>query len=443
MKKFMSISLIIVTVLVTMVSFTACSKDNDEAGEGGSNPKGLTLLADDTMPYRNHFATEDGYYYFNSDMHLMYIDYKTAKEIYLCNDSSCQHNTDKCSANFQGEFGDDSLIFAWNNKLYCLNRNGDEDGSMGINFSTDGNQVEPAATEETLYAMNTDGSDREKIFAFPKNNTTEKFVMGDGDSLWFITKNLVNKTDDGVTFTSSTNRQLVKYSTSKNKIVDTISLDFGDDAKYTPVGCDGNQLILCKTVYPKGMSESEAMQLPDDQWVAASRNSKVHFAKFDLDKKTMEELFSFTNTGLRSTAVVSDGYLYLSDCASGEIMKIDIDSGKNQVLCKTDKSYIFMDAGDKLCCVEAGTEEDNDLYFVDKKTGKISHCTLKLKELGWQLEMYAATDDKLLVVNEYKGETSSDGSIEIETKQFALIAKEDMYKSHGKYVSIDMACGGQ
>ncbi len=436
MRKFILLAMAVVTVF----SLSACYKEDNST----PLPTGeLVLLADSSLSNPNHFATEEGYYYFTSDMHLMYIDYNTAKEIYLCTDSSCRHDTEACSASFQDGFGFDSQPFVWNGKLYCLNRDFDNEGSTMLTLGGDDVIAEPEAKNDTLYCMNLDGTGREKVFTFPQNQSTEKYIMGDGDDLWFITKELENKTEDGMTYTSSANRQLVKYSISSKQITDTISLDFGDSAYYSPIGCEGTKLVLFKTVYPDGMSEEDAMKLSQEEWLDLTRNSTVHYVSFDIVTKSMEELYSFENSGLRSTGFVSEGYLYLSDCSSGNIMKINVTDGEQKVLCSTDKSYIYMVTEDALCCLATGISYDNDYYFIDKVTGEIKHSTLKLKNLGWLLEMHASTDDKLLVVNEYVGKSKADGSVDVSAKKFALITKDDMYNSRENYIPIDMAGDGQ
>ena len=99
-------------LIVTMLfSFTACSK-NQEEGENKkvsisgsvsevSDIEGLKLLCDDESSFNNHFTTDSGFYYFTQTQkisdnlygfYLMYVDYATKKEVYLCTDRGCRHN---------------------------------------------------------------------------------------------------------------------------------------------------------------------------------------------------------------------------------------------------------------------------------------------------------------------------------------------------------------
>lgn len=450
---------LIITVFWLLFSLCACSSldknselsgsdtqgaitDSQNTNEYSQNTKGLNLLVDDsTSEVSNHFGTEKGFYYLTEDMHLMYIDYNTQKEVYLCTDSSCRHDNEDCTALFS-DFGTDSVLFVWGDYLYFLNRDYDDDGAMSIFIGETSPEAQGSA--DTLYRMKLDGTDRTKVFTFPDKQTTEKFVMGDGDSLWFITKELKNTTEDGTTLTSSSNRQLVKYSISKNEIVDTLSLALDDDTFYKPVGCTDSKVVLYKIAYPDGMSEEDASKLSDEEWLKATRNSNIQYVALDLNTEKITELYSFKNTGLRSTGFVSDGYVYLSDCSSGTIMKINVDTAEAKVLCNTTKNYIYMVTNDVLCCMDSSSDvADNNYYFIDKETGEIKTSTLTIKNIGWSLELRAAASDKFLVVNEYDAKELGDGGYEIYGKKFALIAKEDMYNSRANYLPIEMVGDGQ
>lgn len=75
-------------------------------GETGSTASGLRFLCTDDGEIE--YFSEDGYYYISHDSiklsdsnygsHLMYMDYASCQEVYLCSAPGCSHDTPDCTA---------------------------------------------------------------------------------------------------------------------------------------------------------------------------------------------------------------------------------------------------------------------------------------------------------------------------------------------------------
>lgn len=447
---------------VLVLTLTACGTDRQESSkssEVSSEPGGtqqqtvsneLTLLCDDSSSFSNHFGTESGFYYFTesnkiadklSGMHLMYIDYATKKEVFLCSDSGCLHDSEQCSSVYaQDEFGTDSLPFVWGDALYVLSRDYDTDGNTSFNFGE--GATTPEAKKVNLYRMNLDGSSRQKIYTFSDDITTEKLVFGDGDNLWFVTKKLQTQSEKAGDYTTSTDRNLSKYSISENKIIDTISLDFGDNIYQTVVGASGGTFVLNGVAYPDGMSEADVMKLSDEEWKEICKNSSTIYSSLDVRSKNKKEIYCIDSSGMQSTCSVKDGVLFVSDCGDSGIVKINLASGKKTKFANLAQNYIYFSLADTLCCLDTGKTDDTTLYFADMKTGEIYHSTLTNKSLGWQLDVLADTDDQVLVVYDYDATENGD-QYTINAYKYALISKDDLYNSKANYSPIAMAGGGK
>ena len=457
MKK--TVSLLLAAVLA--LSFAACGNDGGTEktpiessavlSQPGETPQqtssgGLTLLCDDSSSFSNHFGTESGFYYFTesgrisdglSGMHLMYIDYATKQEIYLCSDSGCRHDSDSCGSVYaQGEFGIDCLPFVWDNSLYVLSRDYDSDGSSS--FDMMGGASSPEATAVSLYRMCLDGSARQKLYTFPDNVSTEKLVFGDGDALWFVTKILETQSDAAGSYTTSTDRSLSKFSIPENKIVDSISLDFGDNIYHTVVGASDSTFVLSGVAYQDGMSEAEAMRLSDDQWKLMYENSSTVYSSLDAASKSKTEIYRLDNRGFSSTCAVKDGALFVADCVGGGITKINFTTGESSRLAGSSQYYIYFAMDDTLCCANAGGADDKTLYFVDMETGEAHNSTLTNMSLGLQLDVLAEASDNVLVVYDYDVTQSGD-QYTIDRYKYALISKDALYRSQANYMPITMA----
>ena len=112
--------------------------ENTKVSEATNSASGLTSLIHRTGLFDRYCSTEDGFYYLtekDSELadgsyapHLMYMDYASCQEVYLCSDSSCQHNTEDCTSVLAGA-SSDGRIFIWDGYLYFLDRSPDTSGS--------------------------------------------------------------------------------------------------------------------------------------------------------------------------------------------------------------------------------------------------------------------------------------------------------------------------
>ena len=134
--------------------------------------------------------TENGYYYLtfettrlrdgNYGMHLMYMDFASGREVYLCSTAGCKHDSPDCPSVFLYDDlpSESTMLFVFGNNLYILSREYDNDGSMSqgvINIGGDSSSAEsrPAA----LYRANLDGTERKKIYTFDAALTLEDKVI--------------------------------------------------------------------------------------------------------------------------------------------------------------------------------------------------------------------------------------------------------------------------
>ena len=155
---------------------------NTHASDKTNSASGLTSLIHRTGLFNRYCSTEDGFYYLtekDSELadgsyapHLMYMDYATCQEVYLCSDSSCQHNTEDCTSVLAGA-SSDGRIFIWDGYLYFLDRSPDTSGSTIVNILGDFGAANVEADQAELYRMNLDGSGRVRIYSFDADATVE------------------------------------------------------------------------------------------------------------------------------------------------------------------------------------------------------------------------------------------------------------------------------
>lgn len=279
-----------VLIFTLCCSFCACStgtncnsateKDNvlhkvknAEPGNSGKSVNqqtaGLKIL-NDTETLASCY-TDAGYYYLTEDVeelengeyaaHLMYMDFATKQEIYLCSNTGCKHNTPDCPAVFvMDEFPIcTSGIFSYGNKIYVLSKGMDNEGAVTQDFyDPDGQLAETEASQAALYEMDTDGTNRHKVYSFDVGLTVEDTVLGNSEGLYFVTKKLSESTaEDSRSVTTSSGKTLLFWDADTKSAKEICKLDFDDGITRKIMGCLDNALVLSGVDYGKELTTDD------------------------------------------------------------------------------------------------------------------------------------------------------------------------------------------
>lgn len=459
MKK----SLSIICMCTLLLSLCACG--NKQAENGGNTKNffgdkngnantvtkadsvqmqtGLSMLTHEVYPSCN---TENGYYYIPDNMKelrdgsygstIMYMDFSTQKEVYLCNNAGCTHDTESCNAiipedEFSPSFG---TMFTYNNKLYLLNCSAEMGETTSFVFSDSG-IITSESVPDTLYRMNLDGTNREKVYTFDDGVSTEATVLGEGNSLYFVVKKLSESDAE-----ASSNRQLVRYDISSGKMNTVASLNMESGSHWRVIGCSGTNVVLEGVVYPDDYSATEDYSA--SQWSEIFRNSKTKYVCLNVENGNVTSLYDVKNKNGHGGAVL-DGALYVAEGSSEDILRIDLESGEQSILATLKQSNIIGAIGTKLVCRTWDMTENYYLYFVDTDNGNVSCCTLTNKYNGWALELVGETQEDAVVIYDYDADALSDGAYEIYRYKMALISKSDLYAGNDNFHPIEMIAGGR
>lgn len=412
----------------------------------------LTSLLQNTGIMYRYFGTEDGFYYMTEDeieladggygYVLMYMDYASCQEIYLCSDTSCQHNTESCTAVFSG-MHDDGRIFVRGEYLYYLDRPYDDSGSTVIDmtFGDESQTVDTEAEQAALYRMNKDGSGRERIYSFEADCVVEDVVLSDDNSLYFVTKKIgVSEISTGSYITTS-ERKIIRVSPDGKSAETVCSLDFDDGLEWDIIGCADNAVVLKTYQYPDGMTDEEAAALDDDSFIEMMKDADMVYASLNLSTGEKVNIYSQSAGGAASEAVCG-GYLYTSNDADENILKTNVHTGEQSVLTSLAQNEIYDVLGSMLVCTSYDSFDDNGYYLVETDTGNVNYCGLTNKSLGWSLDMPAMTGDRILVIYDYEYIDNGDGSYEITRYQYGLISLSDFLGNMANYTPIKMVGKG-
>lgn len=453
MRKRLFLTLLCGILAVSSLAGCGGSKGTDASGKttvGDLGVRGELALLTSGSIY-NDCGTDHGYYYINeAGTNLMYIDYASKQEVYLCNSPGCKHDTEECASYIGSEGGLENSLFYYRDHLYLFRHPYDNDGATSTVISddysiVDGLSVEGSLASEpaTLYRMNPDGTQREKVYTFEEGLTLENTILNDDSSLYFIAKELKSEKKDGnITSVSSEDRRLLRVDTDswKEEQICDMEQDRGI------VGCFENQLLLSYMQYDHELTEEEWED--DDKMREALLASESVYTLFDLKTGESKEIYRKKNDKLESL-YMREQYLYIAREGEDVIWKFDIKTGKKEEFCRTPNNNLNGIYDDVLVCWPWESDDNGIIsnpinYFVHLDDGTVEESNLKNHYGNYGLELRAETPTQFLVVYDYDAQTDPvyPDQDQILGNKFALIDKADLYSGKEKYEKIKMTSNG-
>lgn len=397
-------------------------------------------------------TTAEGYYYLTEEgtelaggewgTHLMYMDYASGKEVYLCSTSGCSHNTPDCPAVLlDKEFPIyTTRLFIYENKLYILSRQEDQGGTMSIDMQGSGEGTSSEPVPAAFYRANLDGTDRRAVYTFDGNLTLEDLVLGDEKGIYLITKEVSMEQEGNASYGVSARRRLVCLEPDEGSLTEVCSMEFEDKIDWKVIGCGRDRLVLSGVDYGRELSREEFWD--DDHYKEFYLSSQDVYALLDPQRGSHQEILRLPNSEEHSEQVLGNT-LYYSDRDSGRIKALDLATGEEKTLCELTQNMILDTLGELLCCRTWDMSSDYTYYFVDTGTGEVSHSGLVNLCNGWDLTFKADCGDDVLAVYDYDAQDNGDGSYEIFQEYYALISKEDLLAGRENYRKIDMVERGR
>lgn len=457
-------------LMIGILSATGCSSENNDVSLKENSSTGnsqndkaevadaLNLSVIDNGNLR--CSSEQGYYYVTNDgfmredgvysRNMMYMDYATLQELYLCNRPGCEHTSEECPSVFSdNEVTAGSSLFYWKDSLYLFSHMPDYDGTSSIQNSSSGGLAQEGAVplsgrSAILYRMNPDGTERQKVFEFENDETVEETVFASGNSLFFITKSLSSEAVDNLTTQiSASNRKLIKVNTDNWEASEAASLE----TDWKLIGSTQNKLVFTKINFAQELSKEDYQN--DNKYMEAYQNSKTSVIVLDLNDNKTEEVLTLPNDKLHTFAV-SNGMLYIGNEGSGQIDMIDLESKEQSVFKETSANEIEHIYDGVLLCSKwdnpDAIEIDTTVHFFQLSDGTEQISNLTTSVMGTRIEIRAESESQFLVVYDYDAvlDTQYDnGQYTINGLKYALIDKADLYNGTADYNVIKMIGFGE
>ena len=194
MKRIISIILILV-FLVLCVSCSESEKEPEPSGEGSDPENGvpeinrpeISIVYSDTIAANVDFGLANGNGYYQVidrmwnlaeqlekrefDKNIVYIDYASATRVYLCQDPSCNHDTENCSSFIRSS--DPVSVLSLGDRLVCIR-------------SVTGELVKSQDDLVAVFSMDQQGRDRKALLSLKatENVCSPLVVASDGKILY-------------------------------------------------------------------------------------------------------------------------------------------------------------------------------------------------------------------------------------------------------------------
>ncbi len=417
--------------------------------------KKLTLLyTENHSPMRIGCGTESGYYSIQSNVTeenrcITYVDYATKQEVVLCSDSSCKHDSERCTAilsNYDSQFCE---IFFYKNHLYYLNIDNDDEGAISAGWTfPKGEDYSNAIymANQQLYRMNPDGTNRELVYTFGENEKVEHFAVGDGDCIWFITKEptIERYEKTGAVRYGSKNRAAVRLDLNERKIVEQIPISFKDNIDKQFIGVCGSRMIFGGIAYPDGKSAFDYMDIltpspivgdtsDTDEYLEFMSRCEYAFFMLDVNDKTMRQIYrtGFDEISLDYTQIGEQLYIPArNDTASAFVL--DLNTGKTEEFPVPEGYKLDGFVGERPLYIT--TDGGYRRYIADPDTGEMKNWIFDTGTYN----IIATRSDSVLVIFKTVGEPTPDGGLLNPYDLLALISLDDLYNGRKNFEPVNM-----
>lgn len=450
MKKVIAL----LTVIILLMS--GCSKGDTNSnqstsetsdGNGSSNDDSVSEIPDSTgnkvpvivsknaINLSGH-GDEMGYYYISdykedenrdSYANIMYVDYATGKEVYLCNKANCSHDSDSC-ASFLTLSDSDSYIFSDNGQLYLFTKGLSSSMIMG----GDGTQAEIAPT---IYRMNADGSDKKKLYVLESGyevSSEDKLILLDGHLYCVLEKNELVE-DSNSYIIKSTDRSLVSIDLSNGKYT---SLQTIGEYQHV-IGAYGEKIIFGEIKFKTELTDEQTADYTEYK-------RQLELANYAISSCDTSGLVGeIANIPYKEcdNVIIYGNRAFYTYYGTSTIKYVDLDTMKIGTLAEGLQTIPHvMDIYDgKLLCQHWKGNTVVSYFGVDYLTGEVKDINLYDKSSNEAVMVLSDAGESLLVINGYQKkqhEVYTD-QIEIKGYKFALIRKDDFFSGKSNYTQID------
>lgn len=384
----------------------------------------------------NASSYKNGYFYIKQDSRkIMYFDYNTKKEVYLCNKPNCKHDNNTCSAYL--EIGQNNELFYYNDYLYFVNS---EAAGNIISVNFDGTpSKENEGNPATIYRMNLNGTDKKKLFTAPSGTQMFMPYIIKGSFLYsFLETYKLNKDESDAFVSSVTESKLVAIN------LDTGTYEVIRDGLHNDfIGEYEDKIVLQEIEYLKN---PDSFGEDTKGYIDNLYHSKTRIIVLDPKTKKEEIVYEGLYKSIETLKFYKDGIYFIGQNSkkleylnfktkSRETIK-ELSNTDYQLLTIIDDKILISRYKDRNAYV-------GEAHVIDLKTKDMKEFTLKDKN-DYLIKILSSNDEYYFVKIESilgKEYTTWAGTKqqEIIGTNYGLIKKSDYWASQPNYIKMTNA----
>ena len=439
MKK-RKIIILVSSVIALAITLSGCSIKKDEDKTLSENVVSENLKMISHKLAQNGANTKDGYYTISTDengmMNIMYVDYKTKKQIYLCDKSQCEHDNDKCTSFIDMKYSArENTLLSDGKYLYLVSSEFNNEGGISTSINYGAGEVQQEDEPSSIYRMNLDGSNKKKLASLDSGELLDDKFFTDGNYLYGIAMKKTNiKIDGDTTYTKGDDYQLIGIS-----IEDGERKNITDwDNDWTILGVYEDKLIVNKLKFDHELTDEERMD--NEKYIAAYRQAKEIIGTYDFNTKDFEELASHDASNDYLYEIYEKNLFYYKNNGD-KIMSLDLESKKEEVFLETEYCNIQQIYNGYIITSD-WKESKKGFYIISIKDKKIEKFKL-IKNNGYPINIIGESDNFFFVESNCQIEEEyvewAGVSQTIETnRQYSMISKDDFVNNKKVFEKVEM-----
>lgn len=384
-------------------------------------------------------GNDDGYYRLlrNDDgyTNILYTDYSTGKEVYLCNKPECHHKDDTCTSYLNN--GDIAELFVYKDHLYLI----ENSASEVMVFNDDGSSTTKKQTGPCIYQMDLDGQNKKEIYQLKEGYSFETGdLVLDGNDLYLsITKEESIEVESHSHMQVQTSNELYKIDLENGQAQKMIDLYDGlSDRNISAV--DGRKIILsgyyCQEDPQKYLDKQDY-----DGYDKAMMNSQPLYEVYDIDTQE-KQTFQLKN---ESSGEYYHGKLYSLDEENVEMF--DLSTQKTKKLLSLPKGYTYnSDLVNNWFIIHQWKDQKfQKTYYINLDNPNLKELKQYTKAPKEPVSILSVGTNQLFVMYDRDGgyEKTWAGTMQYEVKKEyrGLISFDDFFNNQKNYKKVSMIEG--
>lgn len=434
-----------VILLLCSILLVACqgqqeNKIQDNSMTNEPNEKEELVLKEWKYLMYQGDGNDNGYYRLVNDddgrTNILYTDYSTEKEVYLCNKPECQHKDKSCTSYVENDIEE---MFVYQDHLYLIE-------SVPTNFfaiGDDGNSVSNVSRNACIYQMDLDGQNKKEIYQLAEGYAFEAANLAlTGDQLYLpITKSEQIEMEKNTQTSVLTKNELYKIDLKTGEGQKVMDLYDGLSDK-TIMSVDGRNIVLSGQYYeedPRQYLEKKDYKGYDQVLM----NSKVLYETVNVDTLDKKVLKPEGEIG----GEYYKGKIYFTDNKS--IYTYDLKTEKQEKMVSLPQGYTYnLDfVQDKIIVAQWKNDQFQKTYYTDIENPDLKELDQYKRSPKESVEILSIGSKNIYAIydREGKDEKTWAGTMQYEThKQYrGLISLDDFFNNQKDYKTMKLIYEGE